>query len=406
MLENLPDITVQRLAVKVKPAAEKAIRKGHPWIFEDAIRKLSKEGEPGDLAIIYDQKKNKFLALGLYDPDSPIRIKLLQFEKPAQINAEWFRERVNHAFEIRKPLLATETDSYRFIHGENDGLPGLIADVYAGVLVVKLYSRIWLPYLKILLPILKEVSKSETLVLRLSRSLQQMSDRLFGLHDGQVLQGELSEESVIFKEYGLKFSANVIKGHKTGFFLDHRQNRHKVGQMAKGKSVLDIFAYAGGFSVHALGGGAREVVSLDISPHALEMAKQNVALNFEKANHKIMAIDAFEGMEQMYRDHKTFDIVIVDPPSFAKRDSERQRALNNYARLCKLAINLVAKNGTLLMASCSSRVKADEYFELVEKEIRNSGRKYQELEKTLHDVDHPIGFPEGAYLKSVYYRLR
>lgn len=405
MLENLPEYSIQRLAVKVKPAAEKAIRKGHPWIFDEAIRKLSKEGQPGDLAIIYDQKKNKFLALGLYDPDSPIRIKLLQFEKPVQINEDWFRERVKNAFEKRKPLLVTDTNSYRLIHGENDGLPGLIADVYAGVLVVKLYSRIWLPYLKILLPILTEVSESGTLVLRLSRSLQQMSGQLFGLQDGQVLQGELPEESVIFKEYGLKFSANVIKGHKTGFFLDHRQNRHKVSQMAKGKNVLDIFAYAGGFSVHAIAGGAREVISLDISSHALEMAKQNVALNFEKADHKTMAIDAFEGMEQLQKQRKAFDIVIVDPPSFAKRDSERQKALNTYTRLCRLAIGLVAKNGVLLMASCSSRVKADEYFELVEKEIQNTGRKYQELEKTLHDIDHPIGFPEGAYLKSVYYRL-
>ena len=405
MLDDFPDIPIQRLAVKVKPAAEKAMRKHHPWIFEDAIRKQSAEGNAGDLVIIYDQKKNKFLALGLYDPDSPIRIKLLQFHKPAQINEAWFKDRINQAFELRKPLLKTDTDSYRFIHGENDGLPGFIADVYAGVLVVKLYSRIWLPYLKMILPVLMQVSQSKTLVLRLNRALQQASHQLYGLKEGQVLAGELPEESVIFKEYGFKFSANAIKGHKTGFFLDHRSNRHKVGSLSKGKTVLDIFAYAGGFSVHALGGGATEVISLDISPHALEMARQNVALNFDKANHKIMVIDAFEGMEQLHRQRKTFDIVIVDPPSFAKRDSERQKAMSTYARLCQLAVNLVSRNGILLMASCSSRIKADEYFELVQRQLESSGRKFQELEKTFHDIDHPIGFPEGAYLKSVYYRL-
>ncbi|KAA3634793.1 MAG: class I SAM-dependent rRNA methyltransferase [Bacteroidetes bacterium] len=369
------------------------------------MRKQNLQGNAGELASIYDQKKNKFLALGLYDPDSPIRIKLLQFQNPAKIDEVWFQSKIEAAYKIRQPLLETKTDSFRFIHGENDGLPGLIVDLYAGVLVVKLYSRIWLPYLKMVVPILMKQSKAQTLVLRLSRSLQRISAQLHGLHDGQVLSGELPEESVIFREYGLRFSANVIKGHKTGFFLDHRDNRRKIGTLSKGKSVLDIFAYAGGFSVHALGGGAREVVSLDISPHALEMAKQNVALNFKKANHTIMAIDAFEGMEQLQKQRKTFDIVIVDPPSFAKRDSERQKAMNTYARLCHLAIGLVAKNGILLMASCSSRIKADEYFELVEKEVSNSGRKYQELEKTLHDIDHPIGFPEGAYLKSVYYRL-
>lgn len=405
MLEKFPDIPVHRLAVKVKPAAEKAIRKGHPWIFEEAIRKLSGEGHPGDLAIIYDQKKNKFLALGLYDPDSPIRIKLLQFQKPAKIDSDWFYSKIEQAFELRKPLLETDTDSYRFIHGENDGLPGLIADVYADVLVVKLYSRIWLPYLKMVFPVLMEISKTNALVLRLSRTLQQVPDKLFGLGDGQILEGELSGESVIFKEYGLKFSANVIKGHKTGFFLDHRSNRNKIGHIAKGKKVLDIFAYAGGFSVHALGGGAKEVISLDISPHALEMARRNVALNFEKTSHETMAMDAFEGMEQLKKQGKTFDVIIVDPPSFAKRDSERQRALNTYTRLCQLAIQLVARNGVLLMASCSSRIKADEYFELVLREVQHSSRPFEVLEKTYHDIDHPIGFPEGAYLKSIYIRL-
>jgi 23S rRNA (cytosine1962-C5)-methyltransferase len=405
VLEKFPDIATQRMAVKVKPAAERAIRKGHPWVFDEAIRKQSVEGNSGDLAIIYEQKKNKFLAVGLYDPDSPIRIKLLHFNTPAQINAEWFETKIQAAFDLRKPLLETDTNSYRLIHGENDGLPGLIADVYADVLVVKLYSQVWLPYLKVVLPVLVKVIQSKVLVLRLSRNLQQGSQQLHGLKDGQVLMGTLTNESIIFKEYGLQFSANVIKGHKTGFFLDHRNNRKKIGEMANGKSVLDIFAYAGGFSVHALGGGATEVVSLDISAQALAMAQDNVALNFKKANHQIMTVDAFEGMEQLQKKGKTFDIVIVDPPSFAKSASERQRALSTYARLCQLAIPLVSSNGILLMASCSSRIKADEYFELVQRQIQDSGRKFQELEQTFHDIDHPVGFPEGAYLKSVYYRL-
>ena len=157
ILANLSEFSLQRLALKVKPRAETMLRKGHPWLFESAILKQNKEGNAGDMAIIYD-KKNKFLAVGLYDPYSPIRVKILASKKQAQINAAWFELKIAAAYELRKPLLETDTNSYRLIHGENDGFPGLIADVYADVLVVKLYSPIWVPYLKIVLPILLKQS--------------------------------------------------------------------------------------------------------------------------------------------------------------------------------------------------------------------------------------------------------
>lgn len=402
MLKHLPEIVPQRLAIKVKTAAEKMIRKEHPWVFGDSIVKQSKEGKAGDLAIIFDQKKNKFLALGLYDPDSPIRIKLLQFKQSKNLDETWFQDRIQAAYDLRKPLLATDTNSYRFINGENDGLGALIVDVYADVLVMKLYSAIWLPYLNIILPILIKISQCKTVVLRLSRLLQQDKTSMHALKDGQILYGTLKNENIIFKEHALLFSANVIKGHKTGYFLDHRNNRKRVGELSKGKTVLDIFSYAGGFTVHALGGGAKAVTSLDISAQALAMGKQNVALNFKKAKHHTMAIDAFEGMQNMAKARKQFDIVIVDPPSFAKRASERDKALHSYARLAKLAIQLVAKKGILILASCSSRVNADDFFEVSLKALDSNPRKYTIVEKTFHDIDHPISFPEGAYLKCIY----
>lgn len=392
-----------RIAIKVKSAAERMIRKEHPWVFEDSIVKQSQEGAAGDLAIIYDQKKNKLLAIGLYDPFSPIRIKVLQFKKPATINQEWFQYKIREAFQKRQSLLETDTNSYRLIHGENDGLPGLVADVYDQVLVVKLYSLIWKPFLRMILPLLLDTSGCPALVLRLSRQLQELSQEIPDLHDGQLLQGELEKEEVTFKEHGLLFSANPIKGHKTGYFLDHRHNRKRVGELAKGKTVLDVFAYAGGFSVHALAGGAKEVTSLDISAQALEMARQNVRLNFgEKAGHKIMSVDAFEGMQQMIKKKKHFDLIIIDPPSFAKRANERERALQKYGQLTDLGIQLLHKDGILVMASCSSRVSAEDFFDKVLEKARQSGRPFQEMERHLHDVDHPIGFPEGAYLKCIY----
>ncbi|MEL6941227.1 MAG: class I SAM-dependent rRNA methyltransferase, partial [Bacteroidota bacterium] len=392
MIRNLSTYTPERIAIKVNKAAERMIRKQHPWVFESAITKQSKEGRAGDLSIIYDQKNNKLLAIGLYDPDSSIRVKLLQFKQKAHIDQAWFKAKIQVAYQKRASLLATKTNSYRLIYGENDGLPALIADVYDKVLVIKIYARIWLPYLEMILPLLLEVSKCKTVVLRLSRNVQKL---LPDLVDGEVIYGNLAQENIVFLEHGLHFSANVVKGHKTGYFLDHRHNRKKIGELAKNKSVLDIFAYAGGFSVHALAGGAKQVVSLDISAQALSMAKQNVALNGLTARHETMAIDAFEGMQQLAQNGEKFDIVIVDPPAFAKREKEIEKALHSYARLVKLAIPLVQKNGILLMCSCSSRVKTDIFFELITNTLQKSKRSFQELERTFHDVDHPIGFPEG-----------
>ncbi len=402
LIRPLPSPPVKRLAIQVKPAAERALRQGHPWIFEEAITRQQAEGEAGSLAVVFDRKKDKFLAVGLYDPYSPIRIKVLQAGQPAHIGQSFFAARIAEAYARRRPLLETDTDSYRLIYGENDGLPGLVADVYGQVLVLKLYSLIWLPYLPSVLPALLQSSGSATAVLRLSRNLQSRPALLHGLSDGQVLTGALPEEEIIFREHGLRFSANVVKGHKTGYFLDHRHNRKRIGELSKGKRVLDVFAYAGGFSVHALAGGASEVVSLDISAQALGMARKNAALNGLSGRHHTLAGDAFQAMRQLCQDGEVFDIVIVDPPSFAKQATEHSRAIEAYQQLAELAAALVAEGGLLLLASCSSRVPAEDFFEAISAALGQLPRHFREVARTFHDVDHPIGFPQGAYLKAVY----
>ncbi len=404
-MKILPEIKTKRLAIKLRPSSEKMVKRKHPWIFSDSIIKQNIEGTPGDLVIIYDAKKNNFLACGLYDPYSPIRVKLIEFGKPAQINEGWFATKIQNAYDIRKSLLQTDTNSYRLIFGENDYLPGFIADVYDHILVVKLYSHIWFPYLNFLISHLIEISGCKVVVLRLNRLLQSKGDT-YGLSDGQVLYGTLENEVVIFKEHGVLFSANVIKGHKTGYFLDHRHNRKRVGELSKNKSVLDVFSYAGGFSVHALAGGAKEVTSLDISAQALEMAKKNANLNNHKGVHKIIVADAFEALQDLINGNKQFDIVVIDPPSFAKRESEINKAKKGYTRLAKLGARLVAPNGILVLASCSSRVIAHDFFEISEEAIADTRRPFKVLEKTYHDTDHPINFAEGAYLKCGYYELQ
>lgn len=396
---------ISRLPVTLTAAGERALRSGHPWIFDGAIQRLKGEGKAGDLAVIFSYKKNKFIGVGLYDPNSPIRIRVLHQGSPAQINADFFREQLSVAKEKRTSLLATDTNGYRLIHGENDGFPGLIIDVYADVAVAKLYSPAWLPWLEQLTPLIMDAAGAITLVLRLARNTGAAAGAM-GWEDGAVVRGTLADPEVIFREHGLQFAANVVEGHKTGFFLDHRENRRRIGELAQGREVLDVFSYAGGFSVHALAGGAAAVTSLDVSAPALEQARSNARLNdLDASRHATLAEDAFVALEQLARSEREFDIVIVDPPSFAKSDKEIPGALAAYRRINKLALPLVAPGGVLLAASCSARVSADDFFRTVEAVLHASGRGFKLLDKTYHGVDHPIGFPEGAYLKSGYYRM-
>ncbi|OMP30928.1 class I SAM-dependent rRNA methyltransferase [Mangrovimonas sp. DI 80] len=394
----------KRLAVKLNAKGEQFVVKGHPWVFSNSIVKINEDAKSGDLAIIFSKNKNKVIGLGLYDANSPIQIKMLYSGgEKVEVNAAFFQRRINEAYTRRFELLQTNTNSYRLIFGENDGFPGLIADVYASVLVVKLYSEIWLPYLEVILPMMQEVSGSETVVIRLSRNLQNISNQK--LVDGSVVYGVLEDEVVKFVEHGVNFSANVIKGHKTGYFLDHRANRKQVGEWSKGKTVLDVFSYAGGFSVHALYNGATSVTSLDISKQALEVAVANGKLNDYLGVHNTIAGEAFKELENLIRKGKTFDVVVIDPPSFAKQASEVDLAKKKYAQLATLGTQLTAKKGLLVLASCSSRVIAQAFFDINNQVLSSEGRKFKLVLKTQHDIDHPVNFPEGAYLKCAYYQF-
>jgi len=401
---KLPEIHPNVLAVKLTPQGEQSVRKEHPWIFSDSILKINGDGKVGDIAVIFSFKSNKVLGVGLLDPYSPIRIKMLHFGGGTQLNSIYFKKQVQNAFQKRTPLFSTNTNSYRLLFGENDGFPGLIADVYNHVLVIKLYSGIWLPFLNIILDELIHISKVDAVVFRLSRRLEKLTD-LNIPPDGYVIYGHLDNETVVFNEHGVRFSANVIKGHKTGYFLDHRHNRKRVGELSNDKSVLDVFAYAGGFSVHALHGGAKEVTSVDISEQALELAKANASLNDFEGKHKILAGDAFDILQKLVGDGCFYDIVVIDPPSFAKKASEVPLALKKYEQLANLGIQLTKRGGVLILASCSSRVSAEQFYEVNAQAFDSSNRKVQLLETTSHDTDHPVGFPEGAYLKCGYYKI-
>ncbi|MCL4106403.1 UNVERIFIED_CONTAM: hypothetical protein GTU68_030361, partial [Idotea baltica] len=381
---------------------EKSILQGHPWVYENSIVKQNKEGKPGDIAVIFDQRRNQLLAIGLYDPHSVIRIRILHKGSPANINKDFFKTKFQSALSKRAHLLQTETTAFRLIYGENDGLAGLIIDIYNSFAVVKLYSEVWFPFLEMFQSILNELLNVSTVILRLNRILQQSKTLL---QNGDIIGEPLASEEVIFTEHGLRFKANLIKGHKTGYFLDHRHNRLKVREYSKNKQVLDIFSYAGGFSVNALAGGAREVVSIDISEQALKIAKENAKLNFDNPLHVTMPIDAFLGIKELRTSGRLFDLIIVDPPSFAKSEAQIPGAVRSYERLVREVLPLVSKGGILLMASCSSRIDKETFYDLVTSEITHNKRKYTILEKTAHDIDHPEGIKELSYLKSIYLKI-
>lgn len=399
----------RNIAVRVTDSAETMIRKRHPWIFDQSITYQSRAGEAGDLAVIFDSKR-KFLALGLWDPDSVIRIRILQFSKPADIDRDWFIEKIQAAHELRKVLLSQKTDGYRLVFGENDGLPGLVIDRYAAVFVIKIYSVAWVPYLSWIAECLQDLFSYRSLVIRLSRNITEQVEAAYGIMDGTILDGEPIAERVLFRENALTFEADPIQGHKTGFYLDQRENRARVELLAAGKSVLNVFSYNGGFSLYAARGNAKEVTSVDLSPLALESARRNFAYNLDipgikTCQHETVVSDAFKYLQMISRNQGKFDLVILDPPMFAQKQSQIEKAIATYQKLTRLGLSVLKPGGVLVQASCSSRVSAADFFSAIQAAVQRMGRKLVEIERSGHALDHPVNFPEGEYLKCLFARI-
>lgn len=406
-LPNLPPPAETRLALRVTPAAERALRGGHPWLYAGAIEQQSREGQPGDLGVVFDRKR-RFLAIGLYDPLSPIRLRVLQQGQPAPIGGEWFAQRLAAAAARREPLQRDPlTSGYRLVHGENDGLPGLVVDRYERTCVAKLYTAAWIPHLRALLPALLAQEEPERLVLRLSRDVAAQPAFLYGLRAGDLLLGPPLRGAVHFRENGLHFAADVVAGQKTGFFFDHRDNRARVERLAAGRRVLNLFAYSGAFSLYAARGGATAVVSADLSQPALAAALHNFSLNQEEervaaATHEVLVGDAFQTLQNLASSRRRFDMVVVDPPSFARSQGETARALAAYRRLVGDALDVLEPGGILVMASCTARIGAEPFYDTVHEAAATAGRPLAEIARTGHPLDHPISFAEGAYLKCLF----
>jgi 23S rRNA (cytosine1962-C5)-methyltransferase len=398
--------TAVRLRLRITTAAETIVRSGHPWLFADSIREQNRDGETGEIAVIYD-RNDKFLAVGLFDADSPIRVRILHAGKPQTIDSTWWKAHLEKSLERRAKLFDAATTGYRLIHGESDGWPALVLDKYDSTLVLKIYSAAWLPRLEEILALLREKIPCERIVLRLSRNIQPLAEKQFQRQDGQILFGSTPPAPVIFSENGIRFEADVLRGQKTGFFLDQRENRAEVEKLARGKKVLNAFSFSGGFSVYAARGGATSVTDLDISAHALESAKRNFALNenfpaVANCRHETVQADCFDWLEKTT---DKFDLIVLDPPSLAKRATEREGAIRAYERLNSLGIMRLSRAGILVAGSCSAHVSAPEFFDAVRRAAIKAGRKFTELKTLQHPPDHPATFKEAEYLKVIYLKF-
>jgi len=401
-------VSAPTVTVRLTHSAERLVRMEHPWLYAESIRSASREGDAGDLAVMFDHKQ-KLLALGLWDPDSPIRIRVLHRGKPRPIDRTFFAERLRDALAIRAPLEAQATTGIRVVNGDSDGLPGLVLDRYASTLVLKLYTAAWLPHLPEVRAAIDGVLAPERLVLRLARAIERACEQRAGLSDGALLAGPALDAPLDFRENGLRFRCDPVRGQKTGFFLDQRENRARVGELARGKRVLNAFSYTGGFSLYAARGGATDVVSLDSSRAALDEARENFALNADvpeiaRANHTCVCDDAFSALARLEREKQRFELVVLDPPAFAKSRDEVGSALSAYAKLAELGCGLLAPEGLLVMASCSARIDADALAGAIHKGAARAGRKLDEWQRSAHALDHPVRFPEGAYLKCLWLR--
>ena len=387
------------MATKIilKSGKDQSILRRHPWIFSGAIKKIYGNPAEGDLVQIYNNK-DEMMASGHYQPGS-IAVRILEFSDVEVDDAFWVN-RMTNAYKLREQLGLTDsaaTNVYRLVNAEGDDLPGLIIDFYNGNVVIQMHSAgMYLNRDKIVKALQELYSdKIQTIY---DKSETTLPHKAPVKATNNFLAG--NAENTIVTENNLKFNIDWIEGQKTGFFIDQRENRQLVRQYAKGKDVLNLFCYTGGFSVYALAGEAHKVHSVDSSAKAVGLANENVQLNFAEKNHAAYAEDAFTFMEQT---HDTYDLIILDPPAFAKHQNVLHNALQGYKRLNQKALEQIRSGGILFTFSCSQVVSKENFRKSVFAASANAKRNVKILHQLTQPGDHPVSIyhPEGEYLKGL-----
>jgi 23S rRNA (cytosine1962-C5)-methyltransferase len=395
------------VTLRLKPGREKSLLRRHPWIFSGAVQEV--EGEPvsgGTVDLLSSDRQ--FLARAAYSPSSQIRARAWTFEEEP-VDREFFRKRIRSAIQSRDALhLKPGTDSYRLIYAESDGIPGLIVDRYGDVLVLQSLtagSEFWKETIADL--VLEETGLS-TIYERSDadvRELEGLPPRSGILRDSEDLPNhEPRIANIVITEYGMKFNVNLQSGHKTGSYLDQRENRLRVRELANDKDVLDCFCYTGGFTVNALAGGARSVLSIDSSAEALRLCQENVTLNgLPTEKHTPLEGDVFQLLRKFRDENRSFDMVILDPPKFAPTAAQAERAARGYKDINLLSFKLLRPGGILVSFSCSGGIDAGLFQKIVAGAALDASVEAQILEHLFQGADHPVSlhFPEGAYLKGL-----
>ena len=387
--------------IELKKGREKSLKRRHPWIFSGAIAKVSGEPAAGDTVQVRDSS-GKPLAAAAYSPASQIRARVWTFDVAEAVDERFLRARLEKAVALRDSLSTSRhTNALRLVHGESDGLPGLVVDRYADVLVAQFLAAGVERWREAILDALKEIAACEAIFERSDaevRKLEGLKPRV------GFVRGNRNASRCPIIEYGLNFRVDVEQGQKTGFFLDQRENRQRVRALAAGREVLDGFCYTGGFAVAALAGGAKRVTAIESSADAVQIAKENLAANpLDAAGIELVQADVFKHLRVLRDRGARYDLVVLDPPKFAPTAAQARNAARAYKDINLLAFKLLAPGGLLATFSCSGGVPADLFQSIVAGAALDAGVEAKILERFGPAADHPVAleFPEGDYLKGL-----
>jgi len=398
-------LSIQYPTASLKPHREESLQSGHLWIFSGALQQPPHWIEPGGLVDV-KSSTGQFVARGYYNPRTDIAIRLLTRKIEQAIDEDFLRKRIRSAVDLRKVFDPNKTNTYRLINSEGDGLPGLIVDRFAEILVAQMHTAGIERLRSRLIDALMEETDTRGILLR--NDSQSRRREGLELEEPQVVTGGVPMQ-VTVRENNVLFLVDPWQGQKTGFFLDQRDKREALRKYTQAKRVLNCFSYSGSFSVYAaLTSEKTRVTSVDISAPAIESARQNFILNgLDPNHHQFLVADVFDYLEQAQGAGEEFDVVVLDPPSFAKTQSARAQALKAYRRLNALGMQVLRPGGILLTCSCSGVIGMDDLLGALSQSAQRLQRTVQLLEIFTYGVDHPINLamPETAYLKVVFCRI-
>jgi 23S rRNA (cytosine1962-C5)-methyltransferase len=385
----------------LKPGKEKSLLRRHPWVFSGAI--ASVEGKPGrGETVRIVAQDGRFLATAAWNPDANIRARVWDWDEATRIDEAFFQARLAAAIALRRRLQPRDAlEAERLVHGESDGLPGFIVDRYADVAVIQVSSAGCERWRDALIGALQALAGPRAIYERSDADVLELEG--LPVRTGLVA-GELESTVVEIREHGLRLKVDVATGHKTGYYLDQRENRARVGSLCAGRDVLNCFSYTGGFTLQALAQGARTVVSVDSSAEALRLAREHVALNaLPQAACEWIDADVFQCLRKFRDQGRTFDVIVLDPPRFAPTAASAERAARGYKDINLLAFKLLRAGGILATFSCSGGVSADLFRKIVAGAALDAGVDAQVVGQMHASSDHPVSlaFPEGEYLKGL-----